>query len=108
MAEGGEGEDEIQFLRTVSKCCVDMKLSIRALPSITASLRSVVCSVGREFTALRLTAPLDAALWSVTLHRADRTNGWKRVLKHNDRQRDKRKKRMKTVFAVATVVVIIH
>ena len=80
MAEGGEGEDEIQFLRTVSPFSVSLKPRAGAVSAVTASfcwpcVYACVCE-GREFTALRMTAPPDTSHWSVSPHHADcRLNG---------------------------------
>lgn len=52
MAEGGEGEDEIQFLRTVS-LTAGLSLSLSASLPPPLSLTVCVCGGCREFTAFR-------------------------------------------------------
>ena len=120
MADGGEGEDEIQFLRTVSSVHGPLRPSVAAEVDVIASFCSGVCvcvsacvsasagararSVGREFTALRMTAPVDSSRWSMNPHHANRgLQGCKRcadILSESRTGGD-------MVFVVACVAIVL-
>lgn len=75
MADGGEGEDEIQFLRTVSVFLVLVETNIPLVGNVCMCVRARARDVGRECTALRMTDVLQPSQWSGNPHSAHTRRG---------------------------------